>query len=70
MSVEALESTELPRAQTAFVIASVERAFSCNSLDVVIARHGDHGPCNDIVAVEIANCLIDFLSVYSRRAVT
>jgi hypothetical protein len=63
MAVQASKGAELFRAEIAFIRCSVPGTVRGNSLDVVVARKGDHRAGDDVVAVELLDELVDLLAV-------
>lgn len=69
MVVQAVQGGKLLAAEVALVAAAVPRALCSDSLDVfVVARHREHGPCDDVVAVELVHDVVDLEAVETGDA--
>ena len=59
MVVQAIEGVELSGAEVAFVGLAVPGALCGDGFDIGVAVESDHGAGNDVVAVELANHVVD-----------
>lgn len=63
MVVQAIQGIELSSAEVAFVGFSIPRPICGDGFDVRVAGEGDHRASDDVVAIELADHMVDLLAV-------
>jgi hypothetical protein len=66
MIVQSIEGAEFSGTEVAFVSLSVPSPLGGNVFERGITREADHRAGDDVVAVELADHVIDFLAVETR----
>jgi hypothetical protein len=66
MLVQSPQRRKFPVAEVAFVVLPIPSPLRCNHLDTVVARHRQHGPGDDVVAVHGLDYVVDFGAIEAR----